>query len=88
MPTKRVHYASDTVLGLFENPFRMNLRAVKPWAVIKGISGSKKCIPVLEFLFYASQAPFIFLFATSQLPAPQASAKHCNVPGEYTQVKS
>ena len=36
IPTKFVHYASETSMGLFENPFRMNLRLMKPCAVIKG----------------------------------------------------
>ena len=40
-PTKSVYNASDTSLGLFGYPFRMNLRPMKPCAVIKGIGWLK-----------------------------------------------
>jgi hypothetical protein len=40
-PTKSVHYASETSLELFGYPFRMNLRPMKPCAVIKGIGWLK-----------------------------------------------
>jgi hypothetical protein len=36
VPTKSVHYASETSMGLFGNSFQMNLRLMKQYAVIKG----------------------------------------------------
>jgi hypothetical protein len=58
VPTKCVHYASETPIELFWNSFQMNLRPMKPCAVIKGIEWlKKKCIPNSEFSLYAGTHP-------------------------------
>jgi hypothetical protein len=54
--TKCVHYALETSIGLFQNPFRMNLRPVKPCAVIKGTRWLKNNASLIwEFLFYVPE---------------------------------
>jgi hypothetical protein len=43
--TKSVHYTSETSMGIFGNPFRTNLRAMKPCAVVKGTRWLKIMYP-------------------------------------------
>jgi hypothetical protein len=58
VPTKCVHYASETSIELFWNPCRMNLRPMKPCAVIKGIEWLKKIAFLIQNLvLYAGTHP-------------------------------
>jgi hypothetical protein len=94
-PAKSGHYASETFLGPFGYPFRMNLRPVKPYAVIKGIKWLKNNVSLIwEFLLCAGthpEGPLARLYSyypTSQLPRPIYKGRHCNVPHVYSQVTS
>ena len=58
IPTKFIHYASETSMGLFENPFRMNLRLMKPCAVIKGTRWLQSNVSLIrEFVLCAGTIP-------------------------------
>src|SRR5258707_216354 len=63
LPTKCVHYALETSIGPFRNPFRMNLRPVKPCAMIKGTGWLKNnSFLIWEFIFNMQgpiQAPIL-----------------------------
>src|SRR5882724_2161268 len=94
IPTKFVHYASETSMGLFGNPFRRDLRLMKQCAVVKGTRWLKSNVSLIrEFVLCAeaiprAQYPFILPFPTSHLPRPICKGRHCNVPHEYTQITS
>src|ERR1700729_1212583 len=59
----------------------MNLRPMKPCALIKGIKWLKNHISRIGKTHWSP--PFIFLFLTSQFPGPRYSCKHCNVLGRH-----
>ena len=78
LPTKCVHYASETSIGPFRNPFRMNLRPVKPCAAIKGTGWLKNNSSLIwEFIFNAQdhpKPPSYHLYYICNITTPQAWA--------------
>jgi hypothetical protein len=69
VPTISVHYASETSIVLFGNPFWMNLSPVKPCAVIIGIKWLKNHTSSFRNFFLcagthpkAPSLPFIYYY--------------------------
>jgi hypothetical protein len=92
IPTKSVHYASETSIGPFRYLFRMNLRPEKPCAVIKATEWLKLNVSLFGNFFYCTPVqpnpPEYILFSYIMNPPAQVSWEHRDVLCESTQVTS
>ena len=79
--TKCVHYASQIFIRLFRNPFRMNLRPVKPCAVIKGTKWLKIMYSWFGNSFYVAKSPTYIIIFYITSPQPRLFVQTLQCPG-------
>jgi len=83
IPTKSVHYASETSIRAFRYLIWMNLRSEKLCAVIKATEWLKLNVSLFGNFFYCTPAqpnpPEYILFSYIMSPPAQASWEHHNV---------